>query len=121
MAGCAPCCDAEDADIDGLLQEMADDPTMAQCCIRDLRSQKRSAALKRELLKVDPTTQRHKAAQLVLGTAPPGGAAQAAADSGDESSLGDGDGDGDEDPGERWPEGAGRLRRLRRGGGAAAR
>jgi hypothetical protein len=105
MAACAPggadpCCAPEDAEIDGLLQEMADDPTMAQCCVRDLKNQKRSAALKRELLKVDPSTQRHKVAQHVLGAPPPPGAAQAAADSGDESSLDGGDG-GEEDPGER--------------------
>lgn len=44
-----------------------DDPTLAQCCIDDLRSQRRTQNLKEKLLSVDPTTARLKLYAAAIG------------------------------------------------------
>jgi hypothetical protein len=48
------------------------DPTMAQCCIRDLQQQRKSAALRRQLEQVDVSTQRQTTLLHVVSTATPG-------------------------------------------------
>lgn len=48
------------------LKEIENDPTMASCCVRDLKAQIKSAELRTKLLSVDPSTTRQKLQQQVI-------------------------------------------------------
>lgn len=72
MAHNEPCC-GNDHDHDSFpeLSDILDDPTLADCCRRDVIQQRKSQAIKDVLLEHDPTTAGLKAYSGVIASTPP--------------------------------------------------
>ena len=72
-----------------------DDPTLDECCQRDLQQQRRIAVVKAKLLSMDRTTERTKLQQRVLHTSPPHAEQQDIAESEEGSDAWDEDDEND--------------------------